>query len=44
MFHAGKLKKKMFLSSGVILVLDYEEEVVEKVDCTLIINSRASLT
>jgi hypothetical protein len=44
MFHDGKLKKKKkFLSSGVILVLDYEEEVVEKVGCTLIINSRRSL-
>jgi len=35
--------KKMFLSSGVILVLHYEEEVVENVGCTLIINSHASL-
>jgi len=38
-----KIKKKC-LSFGVILVLHYEEEVVEKVGCTLIINSRASLT
>jgi hypothetical protein len=33
----------MFLSSGVILVLDYEEEVAEKAGCILIMNSGALL-
>jgi hypothetical protein len=41
-FHAGNFQKNVsvFLCD---LVLDYEEEVVEKVGCTLIINSHASL-